>query len=209
MKIGTQIQWMILKYLIFSFKYLIAFIYKWFYFVFFHHIPSLCHRQMYQATYLTRQSNTLEFPADFLLWSCHDDVIKWCHLPRYWPFVRGIHRWPGNSPHKGQWRWALMFSLICAWPNSWGNYRDAGSLRRHCAHYDATVMMFENMSVRRNDIRMIMFPRRNLGITRRNDNVIFTSKRRFGANITFNLRRAFPGNISNTLLFRSSATSYV
>ena len=22
-----------------------------------------------------------------------DDVIKWNHFPRYWPFVRGIHRW--------------------------------------------------------------------------------------------------------------------
>ena len=22
-----------------------------------------------------------------------DDVIKWKHYPRYWPFVRGIHRW--------------------------------------------------------------------------------------------------------------------
>ena len=22
--------------------------------------------------------------------------------PHYWPFVRGIHRWPVNSPHKGQ-----------------------------------------------------------------------------------------------------------
>ena len=22
----------------------------------------------------------------------HDDVIKWKHFPRYWPFVRGIHR---------------------------------------------------------------------------------------------------------------------
>ena len=22
----------------------------------------------------------------------HDDVIKWNHFPRYWPFVRGIHR---------------------------------------------------------------------------------------------------------------------
>ena len=43
-----------------------------------------------------------------------DDVIKWNHLPRYWPFVRGIHRWPVNSPHKGQCHGALMFSLICA-----------------------------------------------------------------------------------------------
>ena len=45
----------------------------------------------------------------------YDDVIKWKHFPRYWPFVRGIHRPPVNSPHKGQWRGALMFSLICAW----------------------------------------------------------------------------------------------
>ena len=43
----------------------------------------------------------------------HDDVIKWKHIPRYWPFVWGIHRSPVNSPHKGQWRGALMFSLIC------------------------------------------------------------------------------------------------
>ena len=27
----------------------------------------------------------------------HGDVIKWKHFPRYWPFVRGIHRWPVNS----------------------------------------------------------------------------------------------------------------
>ena len=42
----------------------------------------------------------------------HDDVIKWNHFPRYWPFVRGIHPSPVNSPHKGQWRGPLMFSLI-------------------------------------------------------------------------------------------------
>ena len=51
----------------------------------------------------------------------HDDVIKWKPFPRYWPFVRGIHRSPVNSPHKGQWRGALMFSLICVWINSWIN----------------------------------------------------------------------------------------
>ena len=28
----------------------------------------------------------------------HDDVMKWKHFPRYWPFVRGIHRSPVNSP---------------------------------------------------------------------------------------------------------------
>ena len=45
----------------------------------------------------------------------HDDVIKCKHFPCYWPFVRAIHRSPVDSPHKGQWHGALMFSLICAW----------------------------------------------------------------------------------------------
>ena len=47
----------------------------------------------------------------------HDAVITWKHSPRYWPFVRGIHQSPVNSPHKTQWRGALMSSLICAWIN--------------------------------------------------------------------------------------------
>ena len=70
----------------------------------------------------------------------HDDVIKWEHFPRYWPFVRGIHRSPVNSPHKGQWLGALMFSLICAWINVSVNNREAGELRRYRASYDVTVM---------------------------------------------------------------------
>ena len=71
----------------------------------------------------------------------HDDVIKWKNHPRYWPFVRGIHRSPVNSPHKGQWRGALMFSLICVWINAWVNNREAGDLRRYHAHDDVTVMI--------------------------------------------------------------------
>ena len=74
------------------------------------------------------------------IWDFHDDVIKWKHFPRYWPFVRGIHRSPVNSPHKGQWRGALIFSLICAWINDWVNNREAGDLRRHRVHYDVIVM---------------------------------------------------------------------
>ena len=72
---------------------------------------------------------------------CHGDVIKWKHFPLYWPFVRGIHRSPVNSPHEGQWRVSLMFSLICARINGWVNNREAGDLRRHRAHYDVTVMI--------------------------------------------------------------------
>ena len=49
--------------------------------------------------------------------------------------------WPVNSPHKGQWRRALMFSKICAWINGWVNNRDAGDLRRHRARYDVIVMI--------------------------------------------------------------------
>ena len=70
----------------------------------------------------------------------HDDVIKWNHFPCNWPFVRGIHRSPVNSPHKGQWRGALMFTLICVWINDWVNNPEAGDLRRYRAHYDVIVM---------------------------------------------------------------------
>ena len=79
------------------------------------------------------------------LWNAplpHDDVIKWKHFPRYWHFVRGIHRSPVNSPHKGQWRGALMFSLICVLINGWVNNREDGNLRRYRAHYDVTLMHF-------------------------------------------------------------------
>ena len=71
----------------------------------------------------------------------HDDVTKWKHFPRYWPFVRGIHRGPVNSPHKGQWRGALMLTLICARINGWVNNREAGDLRRYRPHCDVIVML--------------------------------------------------------------------
>ena len=80
---------------------------------------------------------------------------------RLYPFLRAtdkhmVHVSPVNSTHKGQWRWALMFYLICAWINriskqSWGwwyetlsrslwlNYimivRQTG--KRHFTPYDA------------------------------------------------------------------------
>ena len=70
----------------------------------------------------------------------HDDVSKWTHLRRNWPFVRGIHRSPVNSLHKSQWRWALMFPMICAWINGWVNNRRADDLRHYRAHYFVIVM---------------------------------------------------------------------
>ena len=50
------------------------------------------------------------------------------------PLCEGKHRSPVDSHHKGQWRGALMFSLMSA------NNRGAGDLRHHHAHYDVTVM---------------------------------------------------------------------
>ena len=47
---------------------------------------------------------------------------------------------PVNSPHKGQWRGTLMFSLICARRNGKVNNRDTGDLRRHRTHYVVIVM---------------------------------------------------------------------
>ena len=46
---------------------------------------------------------------------------------------------PVNSPYKGQWSGALMFSLICAWINAWVNNREAGDWRRHRAHWNGEV----------------------------------------------------------------------
>ena len=83
-----------------------------------------------------------------ILWiDIHDDVIRWKRFPRYWPFVRGIHRSPVNSPHKGQWRGALMCSLICAWVNAWVNNREADDLKHHRAHYDIILMLTSSCKV--------------------------------------------------------------
>ena len=93
-----------------------------------------------------------------LRYHVHDEVIKWKHFPRYWPFVRGIHRSPVNSHHKGQGLCAgnspvtgefpsqrpgaqsFDAFLICAWINDWVNNREAGDLRRYRVHYVVTVM---------------------------------------------------------------------
>ena len=52
-----------------------------------------------------------------------------------------------NYPHKGQWRRALMFSLMCVWINGWVNKRDFGDLIHHRAHYDVIVMLWRLWSV--------------------------------------------------------------
>ena len=94
----------------------------------------------------------------------HDDVIEWKHFPRYWPFVRGIHRSPVNSPHKRQWRGALMFTLICARINGWVNNCKAGDLRRKRAHYDVIVMTAACSNCTHHFICMIAMRKCNISV---------------------------------------------
>ena len=119
--------------------------------------PSICSNQPTSSWLLGRHLGTENVPAliqnlfkqKLKIRGWHDIMTLkawWRHqmetFPRYWPFVQGIHRSPVNSPHKGQWHRALMFSLICVWINDWVNNREAGDLRCHRGHYDVTVMRF-------------------------------------------------------------------
>ena len=97
-------------------------------------------------TSLRQTAMTTAKVSPWIMLATYYDIIKWKHFPRYWQFVREIHRSPVNSSHKGQWRGAVMFSLICAWIRAWVNNREAGDLRRHRAHYDVTVMTHEYLT---------------------------------------------------------------
>ena len=47
----------------------------------------------------------------------------------------------GEFHSQGQWRNAVVFSLICTWQNGWANHRDAGDLGRRRAYYDVIAML--------------------------------------------------------------------
>ena len=70
----------------------------------------------------------------------HDDVIKWKHFPRYWPFVLEFTgpRWIPLTKASDAELWCFLWSA--PWINSWVNNREVGDLRRHRAHYDVIVM---------------------------------------------------------------------
>ena len=87
--------------------------------------------------------------------------LWWRHQMETFPALRaicaGIHRSSVNSLHlhKGQWRRALIFSLISAWINIWVNNREAGDLTRYGAHYDVIVMC--RTTVKPDEPNMISF----------------------------------------------------
>ena len=98
--------------------------------------------------------NLLRYWFCYTEWSTHDDVIKWKHFPRDWPFVWGIHRSRWIPHTKASDAELFMFTLICVWINGWVNNREAGDLRRYRGHYDVIVMQFawkkELMAIKRN-----------------------------------------------------------
>ena len=61
----------------------------------------------------------------------HDEVIKWKHFPRYWPFVRGIHRSPVTQIFDVFFDLRLNKRLSKQW---WGWWLETRShlLLRHC-----------------------------------------------------------------------------
>ena len=72
---------------------------------------------------------------------------------------------PGEFPHKGQWRGALMFSLICVWINDWVNKR---------GHYDVNVREHLHVAIQRNN-KSIVTSKRRRDVVWRNKDVISTS----------------------------------
>ena len=68
----------------------------------------------------------------------HDDVIKWKHFPRYWPFVRGIHRSPVIPSQRPVTRsFDVFFDLrlnkrLSKQPWGWWFDTQSCSLWRHC-----------------------------------------------------------------------------
>ena len=105
-----------------------------------------CFRNIQSGADMTRpiffKILTIAYDLAYLWGVMHDDVIKWTHFPRYWPFVRGIPLSPVNSPHKGQWRGALMFFFHLRSNKRLSKQWWGGDCRRYRAHYDVTVMGF-------------------------------------------------------------------
>ena len=98
-------------------------------------------------TLMTYRLNTHDLNSfrDFVVSRlCFPVHAGWRHqietFPRYWPFMRGMHRLRMDSPHKGQWCGGLMFCLMCAWTNDGANNPVASDLGRHLANRDVIVM---------------------------------------------------------------------
>ena len=78
-------------------------------------------------------------PICDVMQSLHDDIIKWKHFSRYWPFRAGNSPVPGEFPAQRPVTWSFDFSLICVSVNAWVKQScgwwfemPSCSLWRHC-----------------------------------------------------------------------------
>ena len=105
------------------------------------------HQQLYTDWDIINVSYAINSTVNMICNTSFIFILWWRHQMETFSallaFVKGIHWSPMDSPHKGQWRRTLMFSLICAWTNAWANNRDADDLRHHRAHYDVTVIYLD------------------------------------------------------------------
>ena len=101
-----------------------------------------------QATSHKRHNISVLRQINCLFFSLFGITSWWRHQIEFFSALlalcEGNHLWPVNSPHKGQWHWALTSSLIGAWTKGRINIRNASDSRRHYAHYDVTVMIKQN-----------------------------------------------------------------
>ena len=98
-------------------KFLLCFV--WLLHIFIMFLFDSCHRftHILQGCFIGTEPITCFLQYQYAVYR-FDDVVKWKHFPRYWPLWGEStgHQWiPVDSTHKGQWRGALVFSLICAW----------------------------------------------------------------------------------------------
>ena len=83
----------------------------------------------------------------FAWWRHQMDVF-----PRYWPFVRGIHRLPVIPAQRPV---TQSFEVFFHLKYRWVNNDEAGDLRRHRCHYDVTVMESSFCSNTRSFIQLL------------------------------------------------------
>ena len=68
---------------------------KWVMWQYSRHETPICRKMYFHFTF---HLHYFKFGDRIDLKLNHDDVIKWRHFPRYWPFERGIHLSPQKGP---------------------------------------------------------------------------------------------------------------
>ena len=92
------------------------------------------------ANELTEDSHWLPYErvVGYIMWLAlkYDDVIKWKHFPRYWPFVRGIHRWILLTKANDAELWCFLWST----PEQTVKYYSTGVQIVSCTLSDDSVL---------------------------------------------------------------------